>query len=181
MSETIVAKRYAEALFQLGQEKSKLEQFEAELITLREVYVSNPKLVHILQHPRVTQDQKRSLIGDSFKAFSPEVLNTLKLLIDRHREGIIVEMIVHFLEKMNDAKGVADADVYSVRPLSETEIEKISETFAPKVGKRSLNLTNIVDPSVLGGIRLRVGNRIFDGSVSGKLRRMERKLVSANK
>lgn len=181
MSETIVAKRYADAFYALGEEKSKLEQFEKELLTLRAVFHQNKQLVTFLKHPRVTVDEKKKLVRDSFQSFSVETVNLLQLLIDRHREEIIQEMISHFITKMNDAKGIADADVYSVRELSETEKQRISETFAPKVGKRSLNLTNIVDPDILGGLRLRVGNRIFDGSVSGKLQRMERKLISAHK
>lgn len=181
MSHIIVAKRYANALFQLGQEKSNADQIEEELRSLSSVFITNKNLVTFLKHPRVSVDQKKQLVTDSFKGFSSELVNTLKLLIDRHREEIIPDMIAEYIKMMNDAKGIADADVYSVRELSEKELQRISETFAPKVNKRSLNLNNIVDPTILGGIRLRVGNRIFDGSVSGKLRRMERELVSANK
>jgi F-type H+-transporting ATPase subunit delta len=180
MSQSIIAKRYADALFQLGKEKSKLDQFESELHTLRDVYRSNNEIISFLKHPRFSIDQKKKLISDSFQSFSVEIVNTLKLIVERHREDIIVDMIGDFMEMMNNAKGIANADVYSVRELSEAEKQRISETFAPKVGKQSLNLTNIVDPSILGGLRLRVGNRIFDGSVSGKLRRIERKLVSTN-
>ncbi|QAS53310.1 F0F1 ATP synthase subunit delta [Halobacillus litoralis] len=181
MSQSIIAKRYADALFQLGKERSKLDQFETELLTLREVYRDNNKIVSFLKHPRVSVDQKKKVMTDSFQSFSEEIVNTLKLLVERHREDIIADMIQHYIGMMNDAKGIADADVYSVRELSEAEKQRLSETFAPKVGKQSLNLTNIVDSSILGGIRLRVGNRIFDGSVSGKLRRIERELVSTNK
>ncbi|MGP4069318.1 F0F1 ATP synthase subunit delta [Halobacillus sp. B29] len=181
MSQTIIARRYADALFQLGQEHLKLDQLETELRELQKVFRDNEKLYTFLKHPRISVDQKKQLIHKSFLSYSAEVVNTLKLLVDRHREDIISEMITHFLTMMSDAKGVAEADVYSVRELSKSEKKRISETFAPKVGKRSLNLNNIVDPSILGGIRVRIGNRIFDGSVSGKLSRMERKLVSANK
>ncbi|MFC7319347.1 F0F1 ATP synthase subunit delta [Halobacillus campisalis] len=180
MSDTIIAKRYATALFQLGQEKLKLDQIETELRTLREIFLSNEELVKFLKHPRLSASQKKQLLSDTLKGFSKETLNTLMLLIDRHREEIIPEMADHFILKMNDVKGIADATVYSVNPLSEVEKQRISETFAPKVGKQTLNLTNIVEPSILGGIRLRVGNRIFDGSVSGKLNRIERQLVSTN-
>ncbi|RDY72306.1 F0F1 ATP synthase subunit delta [Halobacillus trueperi] len=180
MSQSIIAKRYADALFQLGKEKAKLEQFESELVTLRDVFRGNKEIISFLNHPRFSMEQKKKFVSDSFQSFSAEIVNTLKLLVERHREEIIVDMIGFYIEMMNDAKGIADADVYSVRELSEAEKQRISETFAPKVGKQSLNLTNIVDPSILGGLRLRVGNRIFDGSVSGKLRRIERKLVSAN-
>lgn len=180
MSQSIIAKRYADALFQLGKQKTKLDQFESELHILRDVYRSNNEINSFLKHPRFSIDQKKKFIGDSFQSFSVEIVNTLKLIVERHREDIIVDMIDDYMGMINNAKGIANADVYSVRELSEAEKQRISETFAPKVGKQSLNLTNIVDPSILGGLRLRVGNRIFDGSVSGKLRRIERKLVSAN-
>ncbi|UOR11259.1 F0F1 ATP synthase subunit delta [Halobacillus amylolyticus] len=175
---TIIAKRYATALFQLGQEQSKLDVIETELRALRVIFKGNKGLVQFLKHPRLTVDEKKQLLNDSLKDFSKETLHTLMLLIDRHREEIMIDMIDHFILKMNDLKGIADATVYSVNELSDVEKQRISATFAPKVGKRSLNLTNVIDTSIIGGIRLRVGNRIFDGSVSGKLSRIERQLVS---
>ncbi|UOQ94954.1 F0F1 ATP synthase subunit delta [Halobacillus shinanisalinarum] len=175
---TIIAKRYATALFQLGQEQSKLDVIETELRALHVIFKGNKGLVQFLKHPRLTVDEKKQLLSDSLKDFSKETVHTLMLLIDRHREEIMIDMIDHFILKMNDLKGIADATVYSVSELSDVEKQRISATFAPKVGKRSLNLTNVIDTSIIGGIRLRVGNRIFDGSVSGKLSRIERQLVS---
>ncbi|UOQ45356.1 F0F1 ATP synthase subunit delta [Halobacillus salinarum] len=178
MSVPILAKRYAQALFQLAQERSKLEQFETELRTMREVLSSNDKLFTFLKHPKVSLDQKKKVIDESFGAFSSELVNTSKLLLERHREGIIPEMAGQFIALMNEKKGIADATVYSVRALSDDEKQKISQTFAAKVGKQSLNITNITEPNLLGGLRVRIGNRIFDGSVRGKLNRIERELVS---
>ncbi|MFC7062247.1 F0F1 ATP synthase subunit delta [Halobacillus seohaensis] len=180
MSETIIAKRYATALFQLGQEQSNIDQIETELRTLRDIFQNNKELEKFLKHPRLSTSQKKELLNNSLKGFSKETFNTLMLLVDRHREEIILDMVDHFILKTNDLKGIADATVYSVSPLSDKEKQRISEKFAPKMGKKSLNLTNVVESSILGGIRLRVGNRIFDGSVRGKLNRMERELVSPN-
>lgn len=98
------------------------------------------------------------------------------ILIDRHREDYIAEMADHFIELANDERGIAEAKVYSVRPLTEAESEALSSVFASKVGKQSLRIENIVDSNLLGGIKLRIGNRIFDGSLRGKLERMERQL-----
>ncbi|WP_082232673.1 F0F1 ATP synthase subunit delta [Halobacillus massiliensis] len=180
MSGTIIAKRYANALFQIGEEQSKLDKIESELRALRQIFKDNKQLDSFLKHPRLSVDEKKQMLKGTLKGFSKETINTMMLLIDRHREEIISDMADHFILKMNDMKGIADATVYSVSPLSDIEKKRISDTFAPKVGKQSLNLTNVIDPSILGGIRLRVGNRIFDGSVSGKLSRIERELVSPN-
>jgi F-type H+-transporting ATPase subunit delta len=100
------------------------------------------------------------------------------ILIDRHREDEIVEVANQFFELANDEKGVAEAEVFSTRELTEAEREAISTTFAAKVGKKSLRIENIVDSELLGGVKLRIGNRIYDGSLRGKLDRLERKLLS---
>ena len=97
---------------------------------------------------------------------------------DRHREDEIVEVANQFFELANEESGIAEAQVYSTRELSEAEREAISATFAAKVGKKSLRIENIVDSELLGGVKLRIGNRIYDGSLRGKLDRLERKLLS---
>ncbi|WLR48925.1 F0F1 ATP synthase subunit delta [Halobacillus litoralis] len=178
MSETVVAKRYAQALFQLAQERKKVEQIGEELRTVREVLRGNPSVYTFLKHPKITTEDKKRVFSNSFQGMTTEVLNTLNLIVDRHREDLIIDMISEFLTKIDNQKGIAEATVYSVRELSDDEKQQISKTFAPKVEKQSLNITNIIDSSLLGGIRVKIGNRIFDGSVSGKLHRMERELVS---
>ena len=108
----------------------------------------------------------------------PYVQNTLLIMIERHRTDSIAEMAQEFIELANNAKSVAEATVYTVRPLTDSESEAVSSVFAAKVGKRTLKITNIADSSILGGIKLRIGNRIFDGSVNGKLERLRRQLLS---
>ncbi|KGX87283.1 F0F1 ATP synthase subunit delta [Pontibacillus marinus] len=181
MSNEIVAKRYATALFQIGQEQSKLEQFEDELTTIREVFRSNEKLHTFLQHPAVELDQKKNMIHEAFKGVSKEVMHTLDILLDRHREGVIPTMVNEFVKRTNEARGIADADVYSVRELSEEEQKSIQSVFTQKLNKKAIRIHNIVDPSILGGLKLKIGNRIYDGSVSNQLQRIERKLTSGNK
>ncbi|WP_273130223.1 F0F1 ATP synthase subunit delta [Bacillus weihaiensis] len=178
MSKGIVAKRYAVALFQLAKEKNSVDQIESELLVVKEVFTSNKELAEVLNHPKIKNETKKSLIKEAFTGLSEAVVNTLLLLVDRHRSDVVSGMVEHFVEKANESRGTEDAIVYSVRHLSETELSSISASFAKKIGKHSLRLQNIVDPSLIGGVKLRIGNRIYDGSVSGKLERIERQLVA---
>lgn len=181
MSNEVVAKRYATALFQLGQEKSKLETFEEELRTIGEVFRKDKQLNSFLKHPRIRKDKKKQLLRDVFQGYSEEVTHTLDMSIDRHREDMIPAMVDAFIERTNEARGIAEAKVYSVRALGPDEEKMVQDVFSKKLNKQTLRIHNVIDPSLLGGIKLRIGNRIYDGSVSGKLERIERKLVSANK
>jgi F-type H+-transporting ATPase subunit delta len=178
MSKGTVAKRYAIALFQVAQEQNLLEQIEQELLAVKAVFTENDKLLSVLNHPKVSKATKKSLVKESFANVSAPVLNTLLILIDRHRQSVIPDVADLFIEEANNARGIADAKVYSVRPLSDEEKTSLSQTFAKKVGKVALRVENIVDPSILGGVKLRIGNRIYDGSVSGKLARVERELLN---
>ncbi|ULT56903.1 F0F1 ATP synthase subunit delta [Neobacillus drentensis] len=178
MSNTMVAKRYASALFQIANEQQVLGQVEEDLRVVKEVLEYNPDLKAVLQSSKLTIDKKKEIVKNAFASVNVFVLNTVLVLIDRHREDQIAEVTDQFLELANEAMGIAEAEVYSARELTDAEREALSATFAAKIGKKSLKIENIVDSNLLGGIRLRIGNRIYDGSLRGKLDRLERKLLS---
>ncbi|MEH6904596.1 F0F1 ATP synthase subunit delta [Neobacillus drentensis] len=178
MSNSMVAKRYALALFQIAKETSALGVIEEELRVVKEVVQYNPDLKVVLSSSKLSKEEKKEIIKAAFTSVNVNVLNTLLILIDRHREDQIVDVANEFLELANNEMGIAEAKVYSTRELTDAEREGISSVFAKKVGKKSLKIENIVDSNLLGGIRLRIGNRIYDGSLRGKLDRLERKLLS---
>jgi F-type H+-transporting ATPase subunit delta len=177
MSNSMVAKRYALALFQIAKEQQLLGVVEEELRVVREVMHYNKELSAVLKSSKLSLERKKDVIRASFGTVSAYVLNTLLILIDRHREDEIVEVANQFFELANEEMGIADAEVYSTRELTDAERDAISATFAAKVGKKSLRIENIVDSELLGGVKLRIGNRIYDGSLRGKLDRLERKLL----
>ena len=177
MSNSMVARRYALALFQIAKEQQLLGVIEEELRVVREVFVYNTDIKAVLKSSKLTIDRKKEILKAAFTSVNPYVLNTLLILIDRHREDEIIEVANQFFELANEESGVAEAKVYSTRELTEAERNAISATFAAKVGKKSLRIENIVDSELLGGVKLRIGNRIYDGTLRGKLDRLERKLL----
>lgn len=181
MSEIIVAKRYAEALFQLGTEKDTLDQYVDEFRVIRNALLENEDLYTFLKHPKISNEEKKQLITSVFKKVHVDVKNTLLLLIEKKRITIAPSMVDHFIAMVNDARGIAEAIVYSVRPLSKKEQKSLQKTFAERFNKKTVNIHNEVDSSIIGGLKIRIGNTIYDGSVQGKLQRMERNIATANK
>lgn len=178
MTSSMVAKRYALALFQIAKEQNLLERVEEELRVVKEVFAYNSDLMSVLKSPKLEIDRKKTIIKEAFASMNPYLLNTLLLLLDHHREDEIIAVADGFIGLANDERGIAEAEVYTTRPLTDAEREAFSSSFAEKVGKKSLRIENIVDSNLLGGVRLRIGNRIYDGSLRGKLDRLERKLLS---
>src|SRR5690625_5286464 len=181
MSEA-VAKRYAEALFQLGQENNTIDQFEEDLRVVRDVFQNNEQLNTFLKHPRISTVQKKQLLEEVFQSLHKDIVNTLILLMRRERTEITPSIVEHFFQIVNDAKGIVEAKVFSVRKLTDAEKDALSKNFAKHIEQnKQLKIKNIVDPSLIGGLKVQVKNTVYDGSVSGKLKRMERKIMATNK
>lgn len=178
MTSSMVAKRYALALFQIAKEQQLLGVVEEELRIVKEVLQYNTDLKAVLRSSKLPLEKKKEIFKEAFASVNVYVLNTFLILIDRHRQDEMVEVVNQFIELANDEMGIAQAIVTSVRALSDEEREALSSTFAAKIGKKSLNIENIVDSDLLGGLKLRIGNRIYDGSLRGKLDRLQRKLLS---
>ena len=177
MGNSMVAKRYALALFQISKEQQLLEKVEEQLRVVKEVLYANAELNAVLKSPKLGTEKKKEIVKTAFASVDTYVLNTLMLLVDRHRESQIIEVADGFIELANEERGIADAKLYSIRPLTDEERTAFSTTFAAKIGKKSLQIENVVDSNLLGGVKLRIGNRIYDGSLRGKLDRLERKLL----
>ena len=179
MSKSVVAKRYAQALFELAQKNGQTGSVHEDLLELKKVFEDNKELEQMLSNPRLTIAKKKDLLTILFKEANPLIQNILFVLLDKKRINETVNVIDEFNVLANDAAGVAEAKVFSTRLLTADETTAISSAFAEKVGKLSLRIENVIDPSLIGGIRLQIGNRIYDSSLSGKLERLKKDLIGS--
>ncbi|WP_413377951.1 F0F1 ATP synthase subunit delta [Alkalihalobacillus sp. 1P02AB] len=182
MSNVAVANRYANALFQVAREKGILNQAIEELQAIKGVVQSTPSFSKFLENPKFTKEQKRTFIQSSFQGtLSDAVVTTLQILVDRKRTDILVPMIEKFVALSYEAQNIAEATVFSAKALTEEEKTQIAQVFAMKVGKSQLLINNVVNADLLGGLKIRIGDRIFDGSVKSQLDRLERQLVTGTR
>ncbi len=181
MSQTIVAKRYADALFQIAEEKDLTSQFIEELNVVKSVFEQNEKLSVLLASPNTTNKEKTALIDSAFASVHLHIKNGLKIMIERRRSNVILQMIEEFITLYNEKNDITHAVVSSVRELSPVELTNVETTFKELLNKKSLFIENKVDKSLLGGLRIRIGNTIYDGSLSNKLKRIEQNLLTATK
>ncbi|MEG0381151.1 MAG: F0F1 ATP synthase subunit delta [Kurthia sp.] len=177
MSNSTVANRYAQALFELAQEKNILSEVGSDLKELTKVMKETPELLALLSAPKFTIEKKKQIVAEVFAGVTSEVLHTLQLLIEKNRVNEAANLAEAYTLLAANAQGTAEATVYSTRALTAEESVSISTAFAKRVGKNSLTITNEIDPSLLGGIRIQIGNHIYDSSVVSKLERLKRELI----
>ncbi|MGO0063686.1 F0F1 ATP synthase subunit delta [Brevibacillus fluminis] len=164
-----VAKRYARALFEVAKERGLIEQIESELKDIVAAVESNQELGKILSHNQISRESKEQLLKDLFGAHvAAETLNFLSVLIDNGRELELGEIATAYVAMANEARGVADAVVTTAKPLGEEEVNELAVQFGKKVNK-TLRVQTVVDPAILGGVVVRIGDRLYDGSIKRKL------------
>ena len=177
MSQSTVAKRYAGALFQLALEQKTVAEVNADLQELVKVFETTPEILSLLATPKFSIQRKKEIVAEIFSNANPAVVNVLQLLIDKKRVNEALNLASEFEKLAAEAQGFSTATVFSTRELTEQEKEEISTSFGKLVGKEKLNITNVIEPSLLGGVRVQIGNYIFDNTIANKLENLKRTLV----
>ncbi|RXT01119.1 F0F1 ATP synthase subunit delta [Ammoniphilus sp. CFH 90114] len=179
MSSALVAKRYAQALFEVASEKQQIDLVEQELDQVKQLFNDNPAFLQFLQHPQLAGETKKQEVKAIFEGKLSEItLNFLNLLIDKKREDIFAIIPQYFTDKANEARGLVDAVVVSVKELTEAEKQGIAESFK-KLLNKEVRVTNQIDQTIMGGVVVQVGDRLYDGSVAGRLNRLQQSLKQA--
>ncbi|MDI7740885.1 F0F1 ATP synthase subunit delta [Lysinibacillus fusiformis] len=176
MSSTI-ANRYADALFQIALEKQVVVEVNADLDELVKVIETTPELISLLNTPKFSIERKKQIVAEVFANANPIVVNAIQLLIEKKRVNEIANLARSYKQLAAEAQGSADATVFSTRALTDQEKDEISSSFGKLVGKEKLTITNAIDPSIIGGVRVQIGNYIFDNTVASKLENLKRTLV----
>ncbi len=172
----VVAHRYARALFELARDRQKLDVVEQELSAVTEILNDHAELRKVLMHPQVGIEAKKEILTTLFSGkISEESMNFLQLIVDRRREQYLGDVTEEYIKLANEARGVADATVISARELNDTEQKQIADQFGKKL-KKTLRVQSKVDPSIIGGLVIRIGDRLYDGSVAGKLAQFQHQL-----
>ncbi|TGA99766.1 F0F1 ATP synthase subunit delta [Sporolactobacillus shoreae] len=168
MSE-IVANRYAKALFEVAEERNAIDSIETQLSLVTKALDENEDLSRVLMHPQVSAENKKALVGKLFEETAGlEVLNLLRLLIDRKRESIIDDVLEAYTHMADVTRGILDVTVTTAVPLDEDEKQDLAERLGEVLGKQ-LRMHVKVKEDIIGGILLRIGDRLYDGTLAGKL------------
>lgn len=170
------ARRYAQAVFELALEKGELEKWLDDLTLLADS-MSNQEFVDFLAQPRITADEKvrvvREALGDSV---GPLALNLMCLLATRNIAHILDGITDQFQELLDAHQGIERAEVVSAVELSDDEQRRVTEMLSTMTGS-DVRLTTRVDAQILGGMVVRIGDRVMDGSARSRFQAMRRELA----
>jgi len=180
VSDKIAAITFVGALLDVAEKKGVQEQIEKDLELVCGVITEHTVLKKLFFHPRVTRDEKnaviKSLFGDSISGIMKNFLN---VLLDRKREDVLW-IIPEILEQtVNEKNGVSKVVVQTAIPITGERLSGLKRQLDKVVG-RKVAVEVVKDPNILGGMIVRIGNKIIDGSVAGRLKNLKTRLLAVH-
>jgi F-type H+-transporting ATPase subunit delta len=169
-----LAERYAAALFDLADERRMLDEIATNLRELRAMLQASGELLRLIRSPVLSRDQQAKAIGMVAEraGLSPLVRDFLAVVSRNRRLFAVPAMIEAFLAKLAARRGEVTAEVFSAQPLSEAQLAALNEQLRRSIGSR-VSVDVRVDPGLIGGLVVKLGSRMVDGSIKSKLQRLQ--------
>ena len=176
MMNAAVAKRYGQALLQIGQGKDSIDRYQEDLKLVVDTIENSAELKDVLTSQTVSIDEKKNIVKQIFAdKIDTMVLNLLFVVVDKNREESIDDIYNVFCALADEVRNIAYADVVSAYPLTEEQETALSAQLANMSGK-TVKLNVSVDASLLAGLVVTFGDKVYDGTVGARLAGMKNKL-----
>ena len=172
----VIADRYAQALFEVGEETQTTSELYQELSELVDILNENKDLYNFLKSPLIDREDKKNVMQNIFKnQLSDSMNNFLKVVIDKDRMSTIEYIKESYKSLLNDKNNILEGTAITAVELSEKEIKDLEKNLSIKYNK-NVTLNNIVDETILGGVLVKLGNEEIDGTVRTRLSKMKNQL-----
>jgi len=172
-----VADIYARALFELAQEHDAIAEVADELAGLCDLLKAEPDLAALFAHRTIVAERRAASLDTIFEGrISDLTLRFLQVLNANGRLGLLEQVAGSFDQMIKHAHGEVDVEVHSARQLDDAQLSQVGEKIGQAIGKKVL-VEPHVDQSLIGGLRIRIGDKLIDASVRNKLKRIQDQLT----
>lgn len=170
--------RYAQALIEVAQENNRLDKIEEDLISLNTLARTNRQFAHILYHPEIDKDDKIKLLEDVCKKFHfcPEISSFLKLLAKKNRFRLIHGVFLRYRDLYDLRKHRIKVFVRTAISLKKSQLAKLKTILKKKLNK-DIFIEEIIEPSLIGGLNLKIGSLAYNPSLVDRLKLLEEDLA----
>ncbi|GAB5518174.1 MAG: ATP synthase F1 subunit delta [Rhodothermales bacterium] len=169
MSNLIVAKRYAQALYQEAEKDGVVAAVDADVALIHDSMNGSPELVRFFESPVISREKKGTVVDALFgERLKPLTLRFLKLLIEKRREDAFPAVVRAYQALRDQQEGIVEVKARSAKPLSEQDEADLKAALATLTGQ-TVRLNTTIDTGLIGGVVVRVGDTVYDGSVRHQL------------
>lgn len=174
-----VSSTYGDALFELALENDSMDSMLEELCGLCEVLKENKEFIQLLMHPEVVKEEKLALVQRVFSGrASDAIVGMLCIVVKNDRSSELMDICEYVIHRIKDYKKIGTAKVQSAVELTQEQKASIQKRLIETTAYEDMEIGYTVDPSLIGGVVIRVGDRIMDSSIKGQLERMSAALAN---
>lgn len=175
-----LARRYAIAVASLAQERNEVDRVGDDLATISAAIGEHGEIHDFFVAPVIDRDEKQRVLREAFQGKVDEIaLNTLLLLVRKRRETLLPAILAEYRSLQLSARGAERLKLTSARELEEGEVDALLAQLQRQYGK-VFEVTRVVDPGVIGGVRILMGDRRIDATIAGRLDALARELSASN-
>lgn len=169
----LVAITYGKALFEVAEELNKVDIILEEIDFIKEVFQREPDFYELYKSPQINRGEKknilRTIFGDNISA---ELQNFMFVLIDKTRTSAFIEIAKEYIRLANEYKNIREGTIYTAAMLKDSQKQAIEARLSAITGK-SIKLNVVVDSSLIGGLKVKIGDKVVDASVQNKLKNLK--------
>jgi len=174
----LVSKTYGEALFETAMEVNKLDLILEEIEDIQRIMKDNPQFHKLLQHPGIAMPDKQEMIHNVFKGnVSDEMTGFLEIIIAKKRYKDLQDIFQYFIGKVKEEKRIGIAYVTTAVELREAQKEEVLKRILDTTSYEKLEMHYDVDPGIIGGMIIRIKDRVVDSSIRTKLNVLTKQLM----
>lgn len=175
----LISKTYGDALFELAIEEDKIDALLGEIEQLRHVLSENEDFGRLMNHPKVIKEEKIQVARNVFEGrMSDELLGFLVIIISKDRYRDIDAILDYFIAEVKKYKGIGVATVTTAVPLREEQCRKIEQKLLDTTSYTTMEMNYTLDKSLIGGMVIRIGDRVVDSSVKAQLYELKKQLLA---
>ena len=174
----LISKTYGDALFELAVEEDKVDALLEEIEQLQKVLAENDDFGRLMNHPKIIKEEKIQVARNVFEGrMSDELLGFLTIIISKDRYKDIDAILDYFIAEVKQYKGIGVATVTTAVPLREEQCRNIEQRLLDTTSYTTMEMNYILDKSLIGGMVIRIGDRVVDSSISTKLNELQKELL----
>ncbi|GLR18011.1 ATP synthase F1 subunit delta [Portibacter lacus] len=175
MSVIKVASRYAKSLLDLAKEQNNVEQVLGDIQSFKQA-MENRELLLLTKSPIVSLSKKQAIFDQIFKGnFDKLTMSFFDIILRKGREAYLPEIATAFIDQYNRLKGISKVHITTATPLTEQALEAIrTKLIASDITDESIEFSTNVDPSIIGGLVIKIGDKLYDASVQRKLNELKK-------
>ena len=174
----LISKTYGEALFELAVEENKVDVFAEEISAILDILKQNPEFLQLLNHPKIAKEEKLKVVDNVFGGkVEKEVLGFLNIIVTKERNKELEAILVYFLDEVKAMKGVGVCYVTTPMELKDAQKDAVVKRLLETTDFKTMEMHYAVDESLIGGMVIRIGDRVVDSSILTKLSNLEAQLL----